>query len=152
MTPEFALIEKYFTRTPSKVEGIGVFEIAEEAIRMHKAAFSADPVLANALEKAARDLRLAFEDSGTRMPAVALRNRKTVTEALATATEKLTKLAETLHGLGLAPAKRAQRVVDVLYQTGMVEIAHGLSGEIGCASRDPPAKTAPCYPRGYGGP
>jgi glutamate synthase (NADPH/NADH) large chain/glutamate synthase (ferredoxin) len=43
-------IEKYFTRTPSKVEGIGVFEIAEEAIRMHKAAFSADPVLANALD------------------------------------------------------------------------------------------------------
>jgi glutamate synthase (NADPH) large chain len=30
-------IEKYFTRTPSRVEGIGVFEIAQEAIRMHKA-------------------------------------------------------------------------------------------------------------------
>jgi ATP-dependent DNA helicase DinG len=55
------------------------------------------PVMASALEKAARDLRLAFEDSGTRLPAVALRNRKTVTEALATATEKLTDLAETLH-------------------------------------------------------
>jgi len=45
-----ATIEKYFTGTPSRVEGIGVFEIAEEAIRMHKAAFSANPVLANALE------------------------------------------------------------------------------------------------------
>jgi len=55
------------------------------------------PVMASALEKAARDLRLAFEDSGARLPAVALRNRKTVTEALATATEKLTDLAETLH-------------------------------------------------------
>jgi ATP-dependent DNA helicase DinG len=55
------------------------------------------PVMASALEKAARDLRLAFEDSGARLPAVALRNRKTVTEALATATEKLTHLAETLH-------------------------------------------------------
>ncbi len=43
-------VNKYFTGTPSRVEGIGVFEIAEEAIRMHKAAFSADPVLANALE------------------------------------------------------------------------------------------------------
>jgi glutamate synthase (NADPH/NADH) large chain/glutamate synthase (ferredoxin) len=43
-------IEKYFTGTPSKVEGIGVFEIAEEAIRMHKAAFGADPVLANRLD------------------------------------------------------------------------------------------------------
>jgi len=55
------------------------------------------PVMASALEKAARDLRLAFEDSGARLPAVALRNRKSVTEALATATEKLTHLAETLH-------------------------------------------------------
>lgn len=55
------------------------------------------PVMASALEKAARDLRLAFEDSGSRLPAVALRNRKTVIEALATATEKLNHLAETLH-------------------------------------------------------
>ncbi len=43
-------IAKYFTGTPSKVEGIGVFEIAEEAIRMHKAAFGTDPVLANRLD------------------------------------------------------------------------------------------------------
>lgn len=55
------------------------------------------PVMASALEKAARDLRLAFEDSGARLPAVALRNRKTVTEALTAATEKLTHLTETLH-------------------------------------------------------
>jgi len=43
-------IDKYFTGTPSRVEGIGVFEIAEEAIRMHKAAYGADPVLANRLD------------------------------------------------------------------------------------------------------
>ncbi len=43
-------VRKYFTGTPSRVEGIGVFEIAEEAIRMHKAAFGADPVLANRLD------------------------------------------------------------------------------------------------------
>jgi glutamate synthase (NADPH/NADH) large chain/glutamate synthase (ferredoxin) len=43
-------IDKYFTRTPSKVEGIGVFEIAEEAIRMHRLAFGDSPVLANALD------------------------------------------------------------------------------------------------------
>jgi glutamate synthase (NADPH/NADH) large chain/glutamate synthase (ferredoxin) len=43
-------IAKYFTGTPSRVEGIGIFEMAEEAIRMHKAAFSADPVLANMLD------------------------------------------------------------------------------------------------------
>ncbi len=43
-------IEQYFTGTPSRVEGIGVFEIAEEAIRTHKAAFSNDPVLAHMLD------------------------------------------------------------------------------------------------------
>ncbi|MGH8664000.1 MAG: glutamate synthase large subunit, partial [Burkholderiales bacterium] len=45
-----ALIDKYFTGTTSSVEGIGVFEAAEEAIRVHRAAFSDDPVLANALD------------------------------------------------------------------------------------------------------
>jgi glutamate synthase (NADPH/NADH) large chain/glutamate synthase (ferredoxin) len=43
-------VEKYFTGTASRVEGIGVFAIAQEAIRMHKAAFSDDPVLANMLD------------------------------------------------------------------------------------------------------
>ncbi|MFZ2739588.1 MAG: glutamate synthase-related protein [Burkholderiaceae bacterium] len=43
-------ISKYFTGTPSRIEGIGVFEIAAEAIRMHKAAFSDDPVLLNRLD------------------------------------------------------------------------------------------------------
>ena len=45
-----ATVTKYFTGTPSRVEGIGVFEIAEEAIRMHNAAFSDDPVLKNMLD------------------------------------------------------------------------------------------------------
>ena len=44
------LIQKYFSGTTSNVEGIGVFEVAEEAIRVHKAAFSPDPVLADALD------------------------------------------------------------------------------------------------------
>ncbi|HSV47404.1 MAG TPA: glutamate synthase-related protein [Ramlibacter sp.] len=43
-------VGKYFTGTASRVEGIGVFEIAQEAIRMHKAAFGDDPVLANMLD------------------------------------------------------------------------------------------------------
>ena len=43
-------IAKYFTGTASRVEGIGVFDIAEEAIRTHKAAFGNDPVLANMLD------------------------------------------------------------------------------------------------------
>jgi glutamate synthase domain-containing protein 2/glutamate synthase domain-containing protein 1/glutamate synthase domain-containing protein 3 len=43
-------VEKYFTGTSSQIEGIGVFEIAEEALRSHLQAFSNDPVLQNALE------------------------------------------------------------------------------------------------------
>ena len=43
-------IEQYFPGTPSRVEGIGVFEIAKEAIRMHKAAFSDDPILETMLD------------------------------------------------------------------------------------------------------
>jgi len=43
-------IDQYFTGTPSQVEGIGVFEIAEEAIRTHQLAFSNDPILAEMLE------------------------------------------------------------------------------------------------------
>jgi glutamate synthase (NADPH/NADH) large chain/glutamate synthase (ferredoxin) len=43
-------VEKYFTGTASRVEGIGVFEIAEEAIRMHKAAFGDDPLLSTMLD------------------------------------------------------------------------------------------------------
>ncbi len=43
-------IDKFFTGTASQVEGMGVFEIAEEALRMHKAAFSGDPVLAHMLD------------------------------------------------------------------------------------------------------
>ena len=44
------LIDKYFTGTTSNVEGIGIFEVAEEAMRIHEAAFSSDPVLAHALD------------------------------------------------------------------------------------------------------
>ena len=43
-------VDKYFRGTASQVEGIGVFEVAEEALRMHRAAYSADPVLANMLD------------------------------------------------------------------------------------------------------
>jgi glutamate synthase (NADPH/NADH) large chain len=45
-----SLTDKYFKGTASNVEGIGVFEVAEEALRLHRAAFSNDPVLANALD------------------------------------------------------------------------------------------------------
>jgi len=45
-----ALIDQYFRGTASQVGGIGVFEVAEEAIRMHRAAFGDDPVLENMLD------------------------------------------------------------------------------------------------------
>jgi glutamate synthase (NADPH) large chain len=45
-----ALVDKYFTGTTSNIEGIGVFEVAEEAIRVHKSGFNNDPVLATALD------------------------------------------------------------------------------------------------------
>ncbi|HEX6018551.1 MAG TPA: glutamate synthase-related protein [Burkholderiaceae bacterium] len=44
------LVDKYFRGTATQVEGIGVFEVAEEALRMHRAAFGGDPVLASMLD------------------------------------------------------------------------------------------------------
>jgi glutamate synthase domain-containing protein 2 len=43
-------VAQYFTGTPSRVEGVGVFEIAQEALRDHAAAYGHNPVLANALD------------------------------------------------------------------------------------------------------
>ena len=47
---EKSLVEKYFRGTASQIGGIGIFEVAEEAIRMHRAAFGDDPVLAGMLD------------------------------------------------------------------------------------------------------
>jgi glutamate synthase (NADPH/NADH) large chain len=43
-------VERYFTGTATQVEGIGLAEVAEEAVRTHRAAFSSDPVLADMLD------------------------------------------------------------------------------------------------------
>ena len=45
-----SLVDKYFRGTSSTVEGIGLFEVAEEALRLHNLAFGPDPLLANALD------------------------------------------------------------------------------------------------------
>ncbi len=45
-----SLLDKYFTGTTSQVEGIGVFEVMEEALRLHEKAFGDDPVLADMLD------------------------------------------------------------------------------------------------------
>jgi glutamate synthase (NADPH/NADH) large chain len=44
------LINAYFKGTATNIEGIGIEEIAEETMRIHQSAFSADPVLVNALD------------------------------------------------------------------------------------------------------
>ncbi len=44
------LVDKYFTGTSSQIGGIGVFEVAQEALRMHRDAFGANPLLAAALD------------------------------------------------------------------------------------------------------
>ncbi|HEX9184426.1 MAG TPA: glutamate synthase large subunit, partial [Burkholderiales bacterium] len=46
-----SLVDKYFRGTTSNVGGIGVFEVAEEALRVHRAAFDErDPVLKASLD------------------------------------------------------------------------------------------------------
>lgn len=44
------LIEKYFKGTASQVGGVSVFELAQEAINLHKKAFGNDPVLEHMLD------------------------------------------------------------------------------------------------------
>ncbi|MEO8305228.1 MAG: glutamate synthase large subunit [Betaproteobacteria bacterium] len=43
-------VDKYFTGTASNIEGIGLFEVAEEACRLHGLAFGDSPLLAHALD------------------------------------------------------------------------------------------------------
>ena len=45
-----AFVDKYFTKTATAIEGIGLAEISEETVRRHLAAFGDDPVLMNALD------------------------------------------------------------------------------------------------------
>ncbi|MFA7268061.1 MAG: glutamate synthase-related protein [Sterolibacterium sp.] len=45
-----AFVDKYFAGTPTHIEGIGLFEVAEEAMRMHHEAFGSDPVLTSMLD------------------------------------------------------------------------------------------------------
>lgn len=43
-------VNKYFMGTASNIEGIGIFEVAQEALRVHQAAFGRDPLLEQALD------------------------------------------------------------------------------------------------------
>jgi glutamate synthase (NADPH/NADH) large chain len=44
------LVDRYFRGTASSVGGVGLFEVMEEAVRLHRAAFGDDPVLAQMLD------------------------------------------------------------------------------------------------------
>src|SRR5581483_9455683 len=44
-------VDKYFTGTASNIEGVGLFEIAEEAARMHRLAFGDSPLLRSQLDE-----------------------------------------------------------------------------------------------------
>ncbi|WP_323011934.1 glutamate synthase-related protein [Castellaniella sp.] len=46
-----SLVEKYFSGTASNIEGIDIFQVADEALRTHQAAFGTNPVLANQLDE-----------------------------------------------------------------------------------------------------
>ena len=78
------LIDKYFRGTASNVGGIGLFEVMEEAVRMHRAAFSADPVLADDAGRrrrvpVARARRRAHVDAGCDRQAAASPRAPTAT-------------------------------------------------------------------------
>ena len=45
-----AFINQYFTGTATNIEGIGLFEVAEEAFRLHQLAFGGSPLLRDALD------------------------------------------------------------------------------------------------------
>ena len=70
---EKTLVDKYFRGTAIQVGGIGVFEVAEEAMRMHRAAFGDDPVLA---EHARRRRRVRLARARRRAHVDARRDRQ----------------------------------------------------------------------------
>lgn len=58
-----SLVDKYFTGTASTIEGIGLFDLTEEALRTHSAAFSDDLLLENNLATGGEyEYRLRGED------------------------------------------------------------------------------------------
>ncbi|MCP4994747.1 MAG: glutamate synthase subunit alpha, partial [Gammaproteobacteria bacterium] len=44
------LVDRYFTGTSSTIEGVGLAELAEEAVRWHRTAFGSSPIYRDALD------------------------------------------------------------------------------------------------------
>jgi len=58
-----AFVDKYFTRTATTIEGIGLKQVAEEAVRRHAAAYGDDPLYRSMLDVGGMyQLRLRGED------------------------------------------------------------------------------------------
>ncbi len=87
-------VGKYFTGTASRVEGIGVFEIAEETLRTHAAAFSDDPVLANMLDAGGE---YAWRTRGRRPHVDARRDRQAATQHARQQLEHLQEYAQIIN-------------------------------------------------------
>jgi glutamate synthase (NADPH/NADH) large chain len=81
-----SLVEKYFTGTASNVEGIDLFDVAEEAIRVHRAAFDEeDPVLKHMLDAGGEYAwRVRGEDHAWTPEAIAKLQHATRSNAYAT--------------------------------------------------------------------
>lgn len=45
-----SLIDKYFKGTSSNIQGIDIFDVSDEALKLHKTAFNGDAILENALD------------------------------------------------------------------------------------------------------
>jgi glutamate synthase domain-containing protein 2/glutamate synthase domain-containing protein 1/glutamate synthase domain-containing protein 3 len=81
-----SLVDKYFTGTASNVEGIDVFDVADESIRIHRAAFDPrDPVLATMLDAGGEYAwRVRGEDHTWTPDAIAKLQQSTRTNSYAT--------------------------------------------------------------------
>ena len=65
-------VAEYFTGTATRIEGVGLFEIAEETVRRHRDAFSDAPVYRNALDVGGEyQFRIRGEDHAWTAPTVA---------------------------------------------------------------------------------
>ena len=101
-----AFVDKYFTGTASNIEGIGLFEVAEEAARVHALAFSDDPSLRIALDPGGEyafrvqgEAHMWTPDSIAKLQHAARSNSKSTYREYADLINGQTRKLKTLRGL-----------------------------------------------------
>ena len=99
-------VAQYFTGTPTQIEGIGLTQVAEEAIRIHHAAFGSDPILSNALEtggiyayRVRGEAHMWTPDSIAKLQHATRTNNPNTYKEYAKLINDQTKSAKTLRGL-----------------------------------------------------